>query len=444
MKNYDSEVQDTALISYQTDWRVSVFTPQSIGYSSASPVRFEIELNGPVGVVSLGLLGESRGSLPSIYVEKGDTVMVSVTGKGRATRMHFVGLNKERFQISGRLDSIATTGQYLVNHSKSEMKYPINLKTMYYRFRMVKEDKLKLLEGYKNILGTRLYGLYKADIEGVYQSNSNAQGLTFLQQTGFEPYLYPVVEELLKVPVDTVANNAELATSIFLKGLRERLKLEFAVGNKRMPNTLELFMSIKTQLSGRWREKEVLYFMNTIPKGSPEDFDTMTDEALKIISHKEDKTRLIALVEARKAGKKAYDFSLADAYGKTIRLSDFKGKTVVLDFWFTGCQACLLLSKMMEKDVLPLYKNNSGFVYITISIDKNILKWKSSIALGQYTRADYINLYTDNQGYGHPVIEQYQVKGFPTLIIIDKSGKIVSSNIEKKASDIIKYINQAL
>ena len=39
-------------------------------------------------------------------------------------------------------------------------------------------------------------------------------------------------------------------------------------------------------------------------------------------------------------GKKAYDFSLKDFNGKIHRLSDFKGKVVILDFWDTWCPPC--------------------------------------------------------------------------------------------------------
>lgn len=443
-KEYHSEVKDTALINYNTDLNSSDLRFRSILYSSSSPVKFDFELKGPVGIVSLSVLGESKAALPSIYVEKGDTIMVCVTGRGRDSRMHFVGKNKEKFQILGKLDSLATIGQYLVNHSKNEMKHSINLKTMYYRFRTVREDKIKLLETYKNSLGIQLYGLYKADIEGRYQSNSNAQSLTFLRQTDFEPNLFPIIAGLLKDPIDTLSNSINFATSEFLKGIKDRLKLEFAIHNKREPGSLELFEAIKDKLSGKWREKEVFYFMNSIPKSAPEDFVKMVDDALEIVTGTEEKKALTALINARKMGNKAYDFSLVNGEGKTVRLSDFKGKTVMLDFWFTGCPACLALSKTMEEKILPLYKDKKDFVYITISIDKNKQKWLGSIASGQYTQVGYINLYTGDLGNGHPVIEQYQVKAFPTLIIIDKKGKIVSSNMEKRAPDIIKYINQAL
>ena len=66
-------------------------------------------------------------------------------------------------------------------------------------------------------------------------------------------------------------------------------------------------------------------------------------------------------------GGKATNFTVRDIYGKTIRLSDYKDKAVMLSFWAVWCKPCLVELKFLNK-MYKKYKDK-GFVVLAISID---------------------------------------------------------------------------
>jgi peroxiredoxin len=67
------------------------------------------------------------------------------------------------------------------------------------------------------------------------------------------------------------------------------------------------------------------------------------------------------------AGDSASDFTLRDVDGRTVRLSDYSGQVVLLDFWATWCQPC----KVELPHLQELYRQNQGrgFVVLGISMD---------------------------------------------------------------------------
>ncbi|WP_171972574.1 TlpA family protein disulfide reductase [Mucilaginibacter polytrichastri] len=153
------------------------------------------------------------------------------------------------------------------------------------------------------------------------------------------------------------------------------------------------------------------------------DFNTYSTKAAKYITSLKGKQELNDALLAQ-VGKPAFDFSLTNSAGKKVKLSDFKGKVVFVDFWYTGCENCVgyyqdVLSKIEEK-----FRGDSNYVFISISIDKDADFWKHSIKKGIYTSSSAINLYTNGGGVLNDVIKFYQVYGYPRPIIIDKHQKI--------------------
>ncbi len=112
----------------------------------------------------------------------------------------------------------------------------------------------------------------------------------------------------------------------------------------------------------------------------------------------------------------ASDFKLQDLNGKVIRLSDFKGKPVLLDFWATWCPPCRASIPGIEK----LYKEYSGKGLVVLSISLDEGDW------------DSVKSFSIEKGITYPVLKgteevssQFQVRTIPMLVIINKEGKIV-------------------
>ncbi|WP_157963394.1 TlpA family protein disulfide reductase [Chryseobacterium lathyri] len=144
----------------------------------------------------------------------------------------------------------------------------------------------------------------------------------------------------------------------------------------------------------------------------------------------------------------AYDFALRDTSGNIVRQSDFKGKIVLLDFFFTGCGWCQLLNEKMT-GIYQLFKNNPNIIFVSISIDRDQKMWKNSIKNHKYTHPGSIDLYTNDEGSKSKIIEHYNIKSYPHTILIDKDGRIVSASppephTPKEENYLIELINSCL
>lgn len=122
-----------------------------------------------------------------------------------------------------------------------------------------------------------------------------------------------------------------------------------------------------------------------------------------------------------KPGKSFYNFSLPDTNGVYHSLKELKGKVVILDFWFTGCGACKTMVSALSKAESSLKSKEIQFV--SINVDKTLPRWKEGI--GIFSAASALQLYTEGRRYDHPVIKFAKVVSYPTLIVLDKEGRIV-------------------
>lgn len=112
----------------------------------------------------------------------------------------------------------------------------------------------------------------------------------------------------------------------------------------------------------------------------------------------------------------ASDFKLHDLSGKTITLSDFKGKAVLLDFWATWCPACRASIPSIER----LHKNYSGKGLVVLGISTDQGGWDSVKSFA----TEYGITYTILKG-SDAVFSSYQVRSIPMAVLVNKEGRIV-------------------
>ena len=125
-----------------------------------------------------------------------------------------------------------------------------------------------------------------------------------------------------------------------------------------------------------------------------------------------------------------FDFDLPDVNGKRWKSTDFKGKLLVLDFWFNGCTGCAQMKEVLSP-VVKKYKLDTNVVFIAISVDPTEKLWKAGLEKGIYTFSDHLNLYTDGLGSRHPLIKNYNFMAYPQLLFFDKSGKNIPLNVSQ-------------
>ena len=134
-------------------------------------------------------------------------------------------------------------------------------------------------------------------------------------------------------------------------------------------------------------------------------------------------------------GSKAPEWILP-LYNKkeNIDFNNFKGKIVLLDFWIKNCGPCIKsipdLNDLQEK-----FKNSNFEILGINSYDtKEDINW-------------FCNKHKPNYKIlmqGKAVAEKYGVSGFPTVVLIDKEGKILFAGVGLEKSEIEKLIEGAL
>jgi peroxiredoxin len=121
-----------------------------------------------------------------------------------------------------------------------------------------------------------------------------------------------------------------------------------------------------------------------------------------------------------KVGDKAPEFSLKLTDGKTVKLGDFNGKTVMLQFTASWCSVCRKEMPFIERDIWLKHKNNPDFVLLAIDRDEpieTVLKFAKAIPIsypiGLDPNANIFALYAQREA------------GITRNVIIDKNGNII-------------------
>lgn len=142
------------------------------------------------------------------------------------------------------------------------------------------------------------------------------------------------------------------------------------------------------------------------------------------------------------------NFLLTDSLGNSVRLQDLSEKVVVLDFWFNGCGGCAQITPGLE-DVKKTFGEREDLIFVSVSIDKQRESWLRGI--GKFTPAKAMHLYTNGDGTDSPIIKHFNIKVYPTLMILGKNGKISKaraskpySNNDEAKTQLIREIKSAL
>jgi peroxiredoxin len=140
-------------------------------------------------------------------------------------------------------------------------------------------------------------------------------------------------------------------------------------------------------------------------------------------------------------GSQATDFTLLDTAGRAIKLSDFKGKYLLLDFWSSSCVPC----RADNPHLVAAYKqfHAKGFDILSVSLDVKSREkaWLAAID------DDHLTAWTHVADLQHDVntntvIGIYGVSSIPKNFLIDPSGKIIARSL--RDGDLEKQLSQLL
>lgn len=126
-------------------------------------------------------------------------------------------------------------------------------------------------------------------------------------------------------------------------------------------------------------------------------------------------TRVATTPGGGTVGAPAFDFEARDASGKTVRLSDFRGKIVVLDFWATWCPPCR--REIPGFVALQAKYASKGVEVVGVSLDQD---WKPVVPFVAQFKINYTIVLGDQA-----LTQQYGgFTGIPTTFVIDREGVI--------------------
>ncbi|MBB5396678.1 TlpA disulfide reductase family protein [Mucilaginibacter sp. AK015] len=205
------------------------------------------------------------------------------------------------------------------------------------------------------------------------------------------------------------------------------------------------FSYILNDFRGIAREKLLIFFLNKYRGDTTGALSNWIDQSIAFITTPDFKNWVSKLRQNTPGAKVSFS-NLSDTSGRLYTSNDFKGKVLVLDFWFTGCGNCVQLLPYLKK-VENQFTSNDKVMFVSISTDQNKTMWQSSVKRGTYSSSESLNLYTGGRGWNDHLVKQLQVSGAPTLKIIDKDGKLFENPIDCRTDggkDLIEKINKAL
>jgi peroxiredoxin len=301
-----------------------------------------------------------------------------------------------------------------------------------------------ILEERKNLLSDKQYKIFLANIIGknaLVKCLNYITAISIIPKTIGEDSVNHIKHELVKL-----LNNPALLgekgfsdETLFLsRAYLDAVILSTALEAKTL-KTKSTYQLITDRYEGSLRDQLLTIYL--LDPESLKSVDSLMISALKIIKTGYCREAIQFILSNYLRGVTAYNFTLPNASGNMRKLSDFKGKKVVMDYWYTGCLGCTQFYKNTLESVEKELENDTSVVFISIAKDTDRKTWLESVHKNIYTSLSAINLIIGKLDNEHPAITKYGIKRYPTLVIIDEYGKIFyNGDTVKNKEELIALI----
>ena len=135
------------------------------------------------------------------------------------------------------------------------------------------------------------------------------------------------------------------------------------------------------------------------------------------------------------AGMEAPDIVLADRDGNDRKLSDLRGKVVLIDFWASWCRPC----RMENPNVVRAYQkyHDKGFEIFSVSLDNNREAWLKAIEDDHLVWPNHVS---DLRGWSSAGGKLYGISSIPATVLIDRNGVIMARNL--RGAELEQKLNE--
>lgn len=335
---------------------------------------------------------EHPGTVKWVYLLKTDTAGMGVVDS--------VGINDGKFEIKYNTPyqnlyklRVAGTVFDLVVKNGDNVKFKTDLSDSSHAYEVSGSEASEKIRDFNNL--SNVYGAKNSKLADEYSNKAAALGK---ESDSLINIYRPMFQK----------NIADYSNEV----------LKFVDNNK---NSLAGFYAV-TSLDRYKYEKEMVTYADEI-KGK-----FIDNPAVQAFLKQMDSIKPISI------GHKAPDFTIKSIDGKDIKLSDYKGKYVMLDFWASWCVPC----RQENPNVVKQYGkyHDKGFNILGISLDTEKPDWQKAINADKLTWAHG----SDLQRFEGPTERLYHIEAIPSNFIINPDGVIVAKN--STGTDLEDFLKQ--
>jgi thiol-disulfide isomerase/thioredoxin len=367
-------------------------------------------------------------------IEPGDSIMITMD-KGN---LFFSGNNTSRFLCQNEI--------LKMEHSPMVWRVPGRIDSVVDYFRGLDSLAIRclnILDSNRAKINANDYWLFRGTVISTFQHLKN---FYLIWKNGFygdscnkylnvlKDYNSPIWNEEVR---SELRNKDNVQHSIdYLNFLMEQYQYDSCFLKKKDFNVVKCYGYFSTQYSDSIREWLIYQLVDKNFRRSGQDIMYCIEHSLRsgYILNPAVKKYFEELKRTNIPGSIAFNFSLVDMTGNTIHLSDFRGKVVLLDFWYIGCGACAQTHPYLDS-IKKLF-NPEKFVLVSICVDytgRSKKEWPSAVASGKYTSVSNVNLLAEGRmGLDPDITVRFNIKGCPTLILIDKTGRLTEPPVSPR------------